>query len=64
MGRLWRPLLVGAVVVVAVFLLAQRPIFEPEASTNETLPRGAVLYELTRKAKKESLFHRSAPGLA
>ena len=45
MGRLWRPLLVGAVVVVAVFLLAQWPIFEPEASTNETLPRGAVLYE-------------------
>jgi mono/diheme cytochrome c family protein len=31
MERLWRPVLVGAVIVVATFLLAQWPIFEPDA---------------------------------
>jgi cytochrome c550 len=52
MDRRWRPLLVGAIVVVAVFLLAQWTIFEPSASAPEpggTLltgaERGAVLYE-------------------
>jgi cytochrome c550 len=52
MGRGWRPLVAGAMVVVAVFLLAQWPIFEPSASAPEpggTLltgaERGAVLYE-------------------
>jgi mono/diheme cytochrome c family protein len=31
MGRLWRPVLVGAVIVFATLLLAQWPIFEPDA---------------------------------
>jgi mono/diheme cytochrome c family protein len=31
MRRLWRPLLVGALVVVAVFVLAKARIFEPSA---------------------------------
>jgi len=34
MGRLWRPVLVGAAIVVATFLLAQWPIFEPDAPAN------------------------------
>jgi len=29
MGRLWRPVLVGAVIVVAVFALAEARVFEP-----------------------------------
>jgi mono/diheme cytochrome c family protein len=37
MGRLWRPVLVGAAIVVATFLLAQWPIFEPDA------PAGSVV---------------------
>jgi len=49
MGRGWRPVLAGAVVVVAVFLLAQWPIFEPSAAEGPTLlgdaERGAVLFE-------------------
>ena len=32
MRRLWRPLLVGAVVVVAVFVLAKAQVFEPSVS--------------------------------
>lgn len=31
MARLWRPLLVGAVIVVAVFGLAKARVFEPSA---------------------------------
>ena len=31
MGRGWRPILAGALVVIAVFLLAQAQIFEPDA---------------------------------
>ena len=34
MPRIWRPLLVGAVIVLAVFLLAQAQVFEPSASTD------------------------------
>ena len=49
MERLWRPVLVGAVIVVATFLLAQRPIFEPEApastSTSGDVERGATVFE-------------------
>jgi mono/diheme cytochrome c family protein len=37
MGRLWRPVLVGGVIVVATFLLAQWPIFEPEAAEGPLL---------------------------
>jgi mono/diheme cytochrome c family protein len=49
MGRGWRPVLVGAAVVIAVFLLAQWPIFEPTetASTTEEgdATRGEVVFE-------------------
>jgi mono/diheme cytochrome c family protein len=48
MGRGWRPVLAGAIVVVAVFLLAQRPIFEPDTSDRPVLvgdvERGEVLF--------------------
>ena len=46
-GRGWRPILAGAVVVVAVFLLAQWPIFEASEPGGELLggaERGAVLF--------------------
>jgi mono/diheme cytochrome c family protein len=48
MSRSWRPLLAGAVVVVAAFLLAQWPIFEPSAADEPALQgdaaRGEVLF--------------------
>jgi mono/diheme cytochrome c family protein len=50
MPRAWRPIVAGAVVAAAVFLLAQWPIFEPSASSTpggELLTgadRGAVLF--------------------
>jgi mono/diheme cytochrome c family protein len=52
MGRLWRPVLIGAVVVVATFLLAQATIFEPEAEQPQApltgdAERGAVVFEST-----------------
>jgi mono/diheme cytochrome c family protein len=37
MGRLWRPLIVGAVIVVATFALAQAQIFEPDTSSRPLL---------------------------
>ena len=40
MPRIWRPLLVGAVIVLAVFLLAQAQVFEPSASTGGTATGG------------------------
>jgi cytochrome c550 len=51
MPRAWRPIVAGAVVVIAVFLLAQWPIFEPSSAPEAggTLlsgaERGAILYE-------------------
>jgi len=51
MARGWRPVLVGAAVVVVVFLLAQWPIFEPSADTSPPPPaggstaRGQVVFE-------------------
>jgi mono/diheme cytochrome c family protein len=42
MGRLWRPLLVGAVVVVATFALAKAQIFEPSAPAAGPVPGGNV----------------------
>ena len=49
MGRGWRPVLVGAAVVVAVFLLAQWPIFEPSETASTTVEgdatRGQVVFE-------------------
>lgn len=50
MGRGWRPVLAGAAVVVAVFLLAQWPIFKPSTSDGPSLilgdaERGEVIFE-------------------
>ncbi|MDQ3672459.1 MAG: c-type cytochrome [Actinomycetota bacterium] len=52
MGRLWRPVLVGATVVVATFVLAQLAVFEPLAPPAATLSggdvyRGQVVFERT-----------------
>jgi mono/diheme cytochrome c family protein len=48
MGRLWRPVLVGAVIVIATFVLAQATIFEPEATSDTPLlgdpNRGAEVF--------------------
>ena len=50
MRRLWRPLVVGAVIVVAVFVLAKAQIFEPSASSTYSptatgdAARGATLF--------------------
>jgi mono/diheme cytochrome c family protein len=47
MPRAWRPIVAGAVVAVAVFLLAQSPIFEPSGESPvllEGAARGAVLF--------------------
>jgi mono/diheme cytochrome c family protein len=49
MRRLWRPLVVGAVIVIAVFVLAKARIFEPSApATTTTAPgdpaRGATIF--------------------
>ena len=44
MPRIWRPLLVGAVIVVAVFLLAQARVFEPSASTGGGPATGGDFY--------------------
>jgi mono/diheme cytochrome c family protein len=49
MGRGWRPILVGAAIVVATFLLAQAQIFEPEAPSavpfEGDAANGAVVFE-------------------
>ncbi len=42
MGRLWRPVLVGAVVVLGTFALAQAQIFEPSAAPEEPAAAGDV----------------------
>ncbi|MBA3374882.1 MAG: c-type cytochrome [Gaiellaceae bacterium] len=42
MGRLWRPLLVGAVVAAATFALAQLAVFEPSVPPAATLAGGDV----------------------
>ena len=52
MGRGWRPLVVGALVVVATFVFAQFAVFEPSASTDAGVgagdpSRGQVLFEST-----------------
>jgi mono/diheme cytochrome c family protein len=47
MPRAWRPIVAGAAVVVAVFLLSQWPIFEPSSEENVLLggaERGALLF--------------------
>lgn len=49
MGRGWRPILVGAVVVLVVFVLAQVHIFEPDAPSAGPVAgdeaRGSLVFE-------------------
>jgi mono/diheme cytochrome c family protein len=48
MSRGWRPILVGAAIVVAVFALAQAEIFAPSASSNVVpgdVERGEAVFE-------------------
>jgi mono/diheme cytochrome c family protein len=50
MGRGWRPLVVGALVVVATFVLAQFAVFEPSSATVADVAggdfyRGEVVFE-------------------
>jgi mono/diheme cytochrome c family protein len=40
MGRLWRPLLVGAAIVVGVFVLAKAQIFEPSVAADAPAATG------------------------
>lgn len=40
MPRIWRPVLVGAVIVVGVFVLAKAQVFEPSASTGGSVTVG------------------------
>lgn len=52
MGRLWRPVLVGAVVVLGVFVLAKAQIFEPSATGDPPAAagdavRGEVVFDET-----------------
>ncbi len=50
MGRAWRPLVVGALVVLATFVLAQFAVFEPSVSSDAAVAggdfyRGQVVFE-------------------
>ncbi|MGH3118354.1 MAG: c-type cytochrome [Gaiellales bacterium] len=50
MGRARRPLIVGAIVIVATFVLAQFAVFEPSVSTDAAVVggdfyRGEVVFE-------------------
>ncbi|MDQ3426138.1 MAG: c-type cytochrome [Actinomycetota bacterium] len=50
MGRGWRPLVVGAIVVIATFVLARLTVFEPSAPTvagtaGGDVYRGQVVFE-------------------
>ena len=49
MSRGWRPILVGAVIVVAVFALAQAQVFEPSAPAEDQVvgdaDRGALVFQ-------------------
>jgi mono/diheme cytochrome c family protein len=52
MGRAWRPLVVGATIVTATFVLAQFAVFEPSAATDAGVAggdsaRGRVVFEGT-----------------
>lgn len=51
MGRLWRPVLAGAVVVVVTFALAQAQIFEPSTPT-QAVGTGGDVY------RGETVFQR------
>jgi mono/diheme cytochrome c family protein len=50
MTRIWRPLVVGALIALGVFVLAKAQIFEPSASSGDPsasgdADRGAVVFE-------------------
>jgi len=67
MGRPWRPLVVGAVVVAATFVLAQFPVFEPSASTDAGVAggdfyRGEVVFERTCASCHGSGGEGGSPG--
>jgi cytochrome c551 len=51
MGRGWRPIVVGAVVVALTFALAQAQVFEPDAPSAPTAggdaARGAIVFAET-----------------
>lgn len=47
MGRAWRPLVVGAVVVLATFALAKARVFEPSAPAGSPVVGGNVERGLT-----------------
>jgi mono/diheme cytochrome c family protein len=52
MGRGWRPILVGAAIVVVVFVLAQAEVFAPSApaggpTTTGDVERGEAVFEST-----------------
>lgn len=51
MSRAWRPVLVGAIVVVATFVLAQAQIFEP-SSPAQAVGTGGDIY------RGETVFQR------
>jgi mono/diheme cytochrome c family protein len=55
MSRAWRPVLVGAVIVLAVFVLAKAHVFEPSAATGGTTTAGDV-------ARGEQVFASSCAG--
>ena len=50
MGRIWRPLLVGAVIVVSVFALAKARIFEP-STTKSVGPGDATAGQMVFESK-------------
>jgi cytochrome c550 len=55
MSRAWRPVLVGGIIVVAVFALAKAQIFEPSAATGGTTTAGDV-------ARGERVFASACAG--
>jgi mono/diheme cytochrome c family protein len=55
MSRAWRPVLVGAAIVVAVFAVAQAQIFEPSASSGGSSAAGDV-------ARGEQVFAAECAG--
>jgi len=55
MGRAWRPVLVGAAVVVATFALAHAQVFEPSAST-QVVGTGGDIYQ------GETVFQQECAG--
>jgi cytochrome c550 len=55
MPRIWRPVLVGAVIVIGVFVLANAQVFEPSASTGDSVTVGDA-------ARGEGVFGSKCAG--